>query len=357
MASEIALIIQSNRNSTSHSDGSICSTGLLPCHSPDGRNEEYHDLYQSKMKVSCCVAAFHLETDLNEAAFSSYAAIAEIRRSVGLTPTGEKRDLEHIRNIWTVESVDALCALRNRIARIEGQRAQDAAVHVPLGVDSLDHALGGGLARGRLHELFAAEPADAPSAAGFAAMLARLALPPTAPLLWLRQEDAERGGRLSAPGLAQIGLDPARLVLLVLRDPVMLLRAAADVVRCRPVGAAVIEVWKQPRALDLTASRRLAVAAEESGVTALMLRVDAEPLPSAAHTRWQIAPAPSAALEANAPGHPAFEIGLLRQRGRPGGGRWHVAWDREQARFAEAALPGAMVPAAAGGSAPARARA
>lgn len=275
-----------------------------------------------------------------------------------MTPPRQKRDLEHIENNWTAESVDALCALRNRIARIEGLRPAEAPLHAALGVDSLDQALGGGLARGRLHELFAADPADGPGAAGFAAMLVRLALPAGAPLLWLRLEDAERiGGRLSAPGLAQIGLDPARLVLLVLRDPVMLLRAAADVVRCSQVGAAVIELWRQPRALDLTASRRLAVAAEESGVTALMLRVDAEPSPSAAHTRWQVASAPSIALEADAPGHPAFDIRLLRQRGRPDGGRWRLEWQRERAAFGEAPLPGVVVPAAAGGSAPAPLRA
>jgi protein ImuA len=267
-----------------------------------------------------------------------------------LTPASERRELEHIRNNGSAESVDALCALRNRIARIEGRRAADAPCHAPLGVDSLDRALGGGLARGRLHELFGAEAADGPGATGFAAMLARLALSPAAPLLWLRQEEAERGGgQLSATGLAQIGIDPSRLVLLVLPDPLTLLRAAADVVRCSAVGAAVIELWKQPRALDLTASRRLAVAAEESGVTTLMLRVEAEPTPSAAHTRWQIASAPSVALEADAPGHPALDIALLRQRGRPDGGRWRLEWDRERATFGEAPLPGAVVPAAAGG--------
>lgn len=298
-----------------------------------------------------------MKLTLHYPALSSHAAIAEIGQCDRLTPEVERRDKEHIRNIWIAESVDALCALRNRIARIEGQRAADALMHAPLGIDSLDRVLGGGLACGRLHELFAADAADGPGAAGFAAMLARLALPPAAPLLWLRQEETERGGRLSAPGLAQIGIDPARLVLLVLSDPVTLLRAAADVVRCRPVGAAVIELWKQPRSLDLTASRRLAVAAEESGVTALMLRVDAQPMPSAAHTRWQVASAPSIALEAEAPGHPAFDITLLRQRGRPDGGCWRVEWDREQARFGEAPLPGAVVPAAAGGSAAASLRA
>jgi protein ImuA len=250
-----------------------------------------------------------------------------------------------------VESVDALCALRGRIARIERQKRPGAPVPAPLGAPSLDRSLGGGLSRGRLHELFAAEPADAGAATGFAAMLALLTLPAGAPLLWLRQEEAERGsGRLHPPGLAEIGLDPARLVLVVLPDPLTLLRAAADVVRCAEVGVAVIEPWRNPRALDLTASRRLAVAAEASGVTALMLRAEAEPGPSAAQTRWSVAAAASTMLEAQAPGAPAFDLELLRQRGGPAGQRWRLEWDRDQTRFRETALPGALLSPVPGGS-------
>ncbi len=145
-------------------------------------------------------------------------------------------------------------------------------------------------------------------------------------------------------------------MLAVLPDPVTLLRAAADVVRCAEVGAVVIELWRNPRALDLTASRRLAVAAEASGVTALMLRAQAEPSPSAAQTRWSVRAALSTALEAQAPGHTVLDIELLRQRGRPSGGRWLLEWDREQARFAESAASGAVAAAAergpAGGAAP-----
>jgi len=252
-----------------------------------------------------------------------------------------------------VESVEALCALRGTIARIEGQRMADAPAAAALGHAGIDAAIGGGLARGRLHELFAAQPEDAGAAAGFATMLALLALPPGAPLLWLRQDEAERGaGRLHPPGLAEIGLDPSRLVLVVLPDPVALLRAAAEVVRCPQVGVAVIEPWRRPRALDLTASRRLAIAAEASGVTALMLRADAEPGPSAAQTRWSVTAAASTALEADAPGHPTFDLELLRRRGGPAGGRWRLEWDRERVRFREPALPRAVPAVAAGGSLP-----
>ena len=238
--------------------------------------------------------------------------------------------------------MDALQALRGRIARIERQRPIDAPALASLGVVEIDQALGGGLAPGRLLELFAAEREDTTGAAGFATMLACLMLPAGAPVLWLRQEETERrDGRLHAPGLAEIGLDPARLVLAVLPDAVTLLRCAADVVRCAEVGAVVIELAGNPRALDLTASRRLAVAAEASGVTALMLRAQAEPSPSAAQTRWAVRAAPSTALEAEAPGHIMLDIELLRQRGRPSGGRWRLEWDREQARFAEPLGPAA----------------
>lgn len=245
------------------------------------------------------------------------------------------------------ESVDFLPALRRKIASIEGRRSVAASELAPTGHDGIDGALGGGLARGRLHEVFAINAADASSSAGFVAMLA---LRLSGPLVWLRAESAETwGGRLYASGLCEIGVDPATLILGLLPDPLAVLHAAADVVRCSDVGVAVIELWRMPRLLDLTATRRLALAAEASGVTALLLRVDAEPAPSAAHTRWAVRAAASTPLEANAPGHPALEVELLRQRGRPAGGGWLVEWDREQAIFREqrigvAALSGAVFP-------------
>ncbi len=140
-----------------------------------------------------------------------------------------------------------------------------------------------------------------------------------APLLWLREESAQRRAALHGPGLADLGLDPARLILGVLPDAKALLRAGVDALRCSALGVVVLELGGNPALLDLTGSRRLALAAEASGVTPLLLRVrDARPSPSAAQTRWQVASAPSAALAADAPGHPALTLGLLRQRGGAG---------------------------------------
>lgn len=225
----------------------------------------------------------------------------------------------------------ALVALKQRIAAIERRAPVAAAVRVATGHGDIDAALNGGLARGRLHEIFALEMGDAGSATGFAGMLStRLG----GGLVWLREEAAVRdGGHLHAPGLVEIGVDPARLLLAFLPDPLAVLRAAGDVVRCTGVGVAVIELHGDPRSLDLTASRRLALAAEESGVTALLLRIAATPVASAADTRWAVRSCASQPLPANAPGHPTFDLELLRQRGRGADGRWQVEWNREQAVF------------------------
>src|SRR5262245_27544441 len=95
------------------------------------------------------------------------------------------------------ESVDHLAMLRRNLASIAGRRLLSGDKRIATGHEPLDEALGGGLARGRVHELFAVTSDDAASAAGFAAMLALRAAGRQAPIFWLRSDEAERrGGRL-----------------------------------------------------------------------------------------------------------------------------------------------------------------
>lgn len=211
------------------------------------------------------------------------------------------------------------------------------------------------LARGRVHEVYAGND-DAAGAAGFAAALAVILASPGQTVLWLRTRRAARlGGLLQGNGWAELGGFPGHALMGELPDAMALLRAAVDALRCPAVGAVIVEGWGAMRELDLTASRRLALAAEKSGVPLLLLRIEATPVPSAAQTRWQVASAPSRALPANAPGLPTFDVTLLRQRGGPCGMAWRLEWDRDRRSFQEAPLSGAVVslpvdrPAAAGG--------
>src|SRR3546814_18081981 len=74
------------------------------------------------------------------------------------------------------------------------------------GHDRLDLELGGGLARGRLHEVFTGCPDDMGSASGFAMMLTLRARRPGAALLVLGTDNPERRrGGFQVHGFAELG--------------------------------------------------------------------------------------------------------------------------------------------------------
>ncbi|HEY1126058.1 MAG TPA: hypothetical protein VGE65_10530 [Sphingobium sp.] len=245
-------------------------------------------------------------------------------------------------------------ALKRALA-LSAPRVAETGPLCPLGAEAVDRVLGGGLARGACHEVFGRGEEGSASAMGFALMLAqRLMQDGPRTLLWLREEKVQRKGALSGPGLADLGLDPGRLVLGVVPDAKALLRASVDALRCRGgLGLVLLEMAGRAPLLDLTASRRMTLAAESSGVTLLLLRTGtASPAPSAARTRWDVGPAPSLRLEADAPGHPMLAVSLLRQRGGPAGFDWTLEWDRDAGLFRPAALPGARLPLSGGGPVP-----
>jgi protein ImuA len=193
----------------------------------------------------------------------------------------------------------------------------------PLGHDEADAVLKGGLRCGALHEVFARD-AQGGAATGFAAaMAARLA--PAKHLLWIRQDfSALEHGEMFASGLAALGLDPSRIFLMRAADPTDALRAGLDALTCSHLGAVIFEIPGSPKILDLAASRRLVLAAENHGVSAILLRLSAQASASACETRWSISSAPSE--DSDDWGVPVFDAEL--QRNRHGAlGHWVMEWD------------------------------
>ena len=156
---------------------------------------------------------------------------------------------------------------------------------LPFGVDAIDdHLPGGGLLRGALHEIFAD---DAGIATAFCALLAGRLAGDTEnhTILWCERPWALDAGALYGPALLQFGIDPARMILVRPRRDTDALWAMEEGLRCGRVAAVIGEITD----MSLTASRRLQLAAEETGVTALMLRPKTDkPTPSAAVTRWRL---------------------------------------------------------------------
>jgi protein ImuA len=254
-------------------------------------------------------------------------------------------------NILTTDSARKIASLKRLTAKTERRwHKRDASALSPLGHGAIDAMLGGGLASARLHEIFAGSVEDAASAAGFTAMLAQQR---KGAVIWIKPERTGQPSRhFFGEGLSEIGLDPARLLLCTVPDAAGVLKAANEAARSSCVATVIAELWHRVPQLSLVASRRLALSVETSGAALLLLRIGAEPEPSAATTRWLVSAAPSDPLATNAPGHVTLELTLLRQRGRAGEGSWRVVWDRDYGCFTDplagaAALSGAVRPASA----------
>ena len=171
--------------------------------------------------------------------------------------------------------------------------------------------------RPTLSEIFAAHPRDG-GWAGF--LLAQV--DPAKPVLWVQDRMAIlESGRVHPPGL------PTQdLIHVEARDARDALWAMEEGVRCAALSCVIGEIWGDPKTLDFTATRRLAVAAERSGTPCWLVRLGGTANLSGARMRWRIASAPSLVndLDPKAPGLSAWDAELFRARGAVPG-RWSIA--------------------------------
>jgi protein ImuA len=245
------------------------------------------------------------------------------------------------------ERISALRALVGRLA----PGAVGGGSPIPLGLEALDRALGGGLPRAALHVVAGAGPVSAcaaidamagagiagdGAATGFAAfLLGRLQRLTEEPLLWL-----PAAPDLYGPGLARLGLDTGRLFLAETSRAADRLWAFEQALRTPGLAGVVAELDR----IEPKAARRLQLAAETAGTFGLVLqsRRGSAPLPIlAATTRWQVAALPGGLDAYGFPDgfdRPRWQLALLRSRlGRPGSWNVEVQHDPSTDRFALAA--------------------
>ncbi|MEO8548286.1 MAG: recA-like protein [Sphingomicrobium sp.] len=184
-----------------------------------------------------------------------------------------------------------------------------------------------------LSELFAGHPRDGGWVGFLTAQVDR-----GRPILWVQERMAIlEAGRIYPPGLGS-----RDLIHVTARDARSALWAMEEGLRCGALGAVIGELWGDPAALDFTATRRLAVASERSGVPAWLVRLGGSANLSGARMRWWVASAPSLAnpFDPRAPGAPVWDAELFRARGVPPG-RWSLAHEAGTADpFRLVAAPG-----------------
>jgi protein ImuA len=232
-----------------------------------------------------------------------------------------------------------LAGLRAQIRVIErGGDAQPATV-MPFGVEALDRCLaGGGLALGRVHEVIGEARSEVRDAApfGFAAALVTRLMEKGGDVLWCPRAANPHGGMLSACGLAGLGLDPGRIIMVKTRDDVDRLWVMEEALGCAGLTAVVAELGPARRGAqtrDSVSCRRLQLAAEASGVTGVLLRPDVGMAMSAIGTlesRWRVTAI--ARTEGWRDWAPRWRAELLRARnGRPG--EAHLIWEARRGIF------------------------
>lgn len=220
-----------------------------------------------------------------------------------------------------------LADLRLTLARLEGVGRSQGEV-LPLG-ELGPHLPAGGLACGVLHEVTSSY-ADRPAAFGFTFALGSIAQTVrSGPVLFIASRRALRDyGRPYGHGLKQLGLDPGRLLLVETgndRDCLWTLEEAL-----RTPGLAIVTGAVSAN-LDLTAARRLNLAAAATATPLALLRLGPEPTGPAA-TRWRIASAATAQATDAAFSSSRWSVALERCRnGRPAS--WLIEWTHDTHRF------------------------
>jgi protein ImuA len=226
---------------------------------------------------------------------------------------------------------------------------------------SFDRMLRGGLRGRALHEIAPGGAGDGAAACGFAlALAARLrAMAPAgrSAIIWIVEDFAAiEGGAPYGPGLALHGVDPAGLILVHTASAKDSLWAMEEALKCRTVAAVIGEIWSLEKIYDLTAARRLALAAQSGGASALMLAAamagGADRLASCAHTRFEVfahrgvpakgSPKGSSLPDLPLPGLPlpglaCWSVRIVKARGGAEGSvSIALLWDHEEGCFRDA---------------------
>jgi protein ImuA len=228
--------------------------------------------------------------------------------------------------------VARIAKLRRIIAKLE-TTSRTTPNTLSLGVPEIHrHLPGPGLACGVLHEVSAASYGDGPAALAFLLALASLALkakPGLVTLVLSRRACAE-WGRPYGHGLDRLGVDPSRLMLVEAHTDKEALWSLEEILRSRL--QPVMVVGALAKHLDLTASRRLNLAAAALAIPLALASLANTGGESAAATRWRIGTIPASRDRFGALLNSRWSVSLERCRhGRPG--TWFVEWDHVAHRF------------------------
>jgi len=208
--------------------------------------------------------------------------------------------------------------LKKDLLSLQGFKSVSNSNAVDVGLGAIKHAFPNRtFPQGAIHEFFCSSAEDASASGGFISGVLSSLMQGGGVTLWISSSRT-----LFPPALKAFNIEPHNLIFIDLKKEADTLWAMEEALKCTGLVSVVGEI----RGLSFTASRRLQLAVEESGVTGFILRPNPSNLATACVARWKITPAASEP-EDGLPGlgFPRWNIELLKVRnGKPG--RWQMEW-------------------------------
>ena len=238
-----------------------------------------------------------------------------------------------------------LASLKRKLAIIDGS---DIQMRIPLGIHSLDQALSGGLAFGRVHLLSGSMQTHG-AVSGFAMALIELlqdyrskqkqlfyleSKEDTGLIIWCPESLCGGAGMLYGHGIANSGLDPEQFLILDIPNTSRRLAALDDILCTKDLSTVVVEYGELQKSTDywMRLTRRLQLAAKKSRTTVLFL--GAPIVASGFETVWEINPSLDLNIRSNPEiiWHSVWDLNLKRVRGGwPH--RCRVRWQTNDKKF------------------------
>ncbi len=218
---------------------------------------------------------------------------------------------------------DIIAALQREILSLQGYKAEGDTAVVNVGLEPITRSFPNAVfPTGTIHELLTEAPEHTAASGGFMAALLSAFMQQGGVCLWI-----STSRRFFPAAFKAFGVEPDRFIFVDLHREKEVLWTIEECLKCRGLAAVIADLAE----ISFTQSRRLQLAAEQSNVTAFILRTNPKKLNQIASTaQWRIRPLPSQ-LEEGLPGvgFPRWKVELLKVRnGQPG--KWELEWSLGQ---------------------------
>lgn len=223
----------------------------------------------------------------------------------------------------TSGKADIIAALQKEILSLQGYKAEGDTAVVNVGLEPITRSFPNAVfPTGTIHELLTEAPEHTAASGGFMAALLSAFMQQGGVCLWI-----STSRRFFPAAFKAFGVEPDRFIFVDLHREKEVLWTIEECLKCRGLAAVIADLAE----ISFTQSRRLQLAAEQSNVTAFILRTNPRKLNQIASTaQWRIRPLPSQ-LEGGLPGvgFPRWKVELLKVRnGQPG--KWELEWSLGQ---------------------------